>query len=50
VHDREFAGRQIADFQRDLKSARRITLEEWQNRPHAEKAWEHVVGLFGSQL
>ena len=50
IYDREFAQRQLRDFEADLKKARRITLEEWENRPLTEKAWEHFLGLFGSQL
>ena len=50
IYDREFAQRQIRDFEVDLKKSRRITLEEWQNRPLTEKAWEHFLALFGSQL
>jgi cardiolipin synthase A/B len=50
VYDREFAERQIRDFENDLKLSRRITLEEWRGRPLREKAWEYVVGLFGPQI
>jgi cardiolipin synthase len=50
IHEREFAQRQIHDFEADLKKSRRITLEEWENRPLAEKAWEHFLALFGPQL
>ena len=50
IHDREFALRQVADFEADLKKARRITYGEWANRPWTEKLWEHFLGLFGAQL
>jgi cardiolipin synthase len=50
IHEREFAQRQIHDFEADLKKSRRITLEEWTNRPLGEKAWEHFLALFGPQL
>jgi cardiolipin synthase len=50
IHDREFAQRQLADFESDLRSSRRITYQEWADRPLREKAWEHFLGLFGSQL
>ena len=50
VYDRDFARRQRADFENDLKRSRRITYEEWMNRPWSEKAWEHFVALFGAQL
>ena len=50
IYDRGFAARQAADFEADLKRSRRITYEEWANRPLSEKAWEHFIALFGSQL
>jgi len=50
IHDREFAGRQLAIFNDDLKKSRRITYEEWASRPWPEKAWENLLGLLGSQL
>jgi cardiolipin synthase A/B len=50
VYDREFARRQVRDFEDDLKRSRRITYDEWATRPWHEKAWEHFVALFGSQL
>ena len=50
VYDREFALRQIADFDNDLKRARRITYAEWESRPWTEKAWERLWSLFGSQM
>jgi cardiolipin synthase A/B len=50
IHDREFAERQIADFENDLKRSRRVTYPEWANRPLQEKAWEHFLALFGPQL
>ena len=50
VYDREFAQRQIADFERDLARSRRVTLEEWKSRPLGEKALEHFVALFRGQL
>jgi cardiolipin synthase len=50
IYDREFAERQVADFEDDLKRSRRVTLQEWEARPWSEKAWEHFWGLFGSQM
>jgi cardiolipin synthase len=50
VYDRDFALRQIADFDNDLKRARRVTYEEWASRPWTDKAWEHLGSLFGSQM
>ena len=50
VYDREFAAAQARIFADDLRRSRRISLEEWENRPWAEKLWEHTLGLFSSQL
>ena len=50
VYDREFAQRQRADFERDLARSRRITYEEWANRPWHEKAWERIASWLGPQL
>jgi cardiolipin synthase len=50
VLDAGFAAAQGKIFQDDLASSRRITLEEWQNRPLMEKLWEHTMGLLSSQL
>src|SRR6185369_956658 len=50
VYDREFARRQTADFEADLKRSRRITYEQWSARPWHEKAWEHFAALFSAQL
>jgi len=50
VYDRDFARAQIRVFEDDLKRSRRITLEEWENRPWTAKLWEHTLGVFSSQL
>jgi cardiolipin synthase len=50
IYEREFARRQLADFENDLKKSRRVTLEEWLGRPWTEKAWEHFLAWFGPQL
>jgi cardiolipin synthase len=50
VFDRDFAARQLREFENDLKRSRRITVEEWRARPLSEKSWEHVIGLVGGQL
>jgi cardiolipin synthase len=50
VYDREFAAAQARIFAADLERSRRISLEEWQNRPWTEKLWEHTLGIFSSQL
>jgi len=50
VLDAGFAERQVADFEADLKRARRITYEEWESRPLTEKAMERFFALFRLQL
>jgi cardiolipin synthase len=50
IYDREFARRQVRDFEEDLKRSRRITYDQWLARPWHEKAWEHLAALLGSQL
>lgn len=50
IYDTDVAREQIAIFEQDLKRSRRITLEEWRNRPLAEKAWEHAAALIGPLL
>jgi cardiolipin synthase A/B len=50
VQDREFAREQTRIFEEDLKRARRITLEEWRDRPWTEKLWENAASIFRSQL
>lgn len=50
VHDRDFALRQIADFESDLGRSRRITYQAWMNRPLSEKATERFFALFRRQL
>ena len=42
VYDAEFAQRQSAVFEQDLKQSRRISLEEWENRPWQEKLIERA--------
>jgi cardiolipin synthase len=50
VYDSEFARQQSAVFAQDLKESRRISLEEWENRPWREKLIEHASAILGSQL
>jgi cardiolipin synthase len=50
IYDADFAAEQAQVFEDDLKRSRRITLEEWEDRPWTEKAWEHAMGLLSSQL
>ncbi len=50
VYDRDFAARQEEQFERDLARSRRITWDEWRNRPLYDRAWDRVVAFFGPQL
>jgi cardiolipin synthase A/B len=50
VYDRAFAQRQIAVFGDDLARSRRITYEEWAQRPWTEKLGERLLSLIGAQL
>jgi cardiolipin synthase len=50
IYDAAFAAHQVEVFERDLKSARRIGVDEWRNRPLAEKIWEHTAALLGPQI
>lgn len=50
VYDAEFAKRQTEIFEQDLKHSRRITLQEWKNRPVAEKLLDSAASLLSSQL
>jgi cardiolipin synthase A/B len=50
VIDMEFARRMAGQFQRDLGRARRITLDDWRNRPWSEKLRENAAALLKSQL
>lgn len=50
VYDAAFAQRQIAVFENDLKQSRRITLEEWKNRPWLDRTLDFAASLLSSQL
>jgi cardiolipin synthase len=50
IYDADFARAQVAIFERDLKSTRRITYEQWLNRPWKDKAWEKVASWLGPLL
>jgi cardiolipin synthase len=50
VYDAAFAAEQVRIFERDLERSRRVTLEEWRNRPWTEKLLEYAASLLGSQL
>ena len=50
VYDKAFAERQTADFENDLKRARRVTYEEWKGRPWYDRVIDNVVAFFEPQL
>ena len=50
VFSAEFAERQTAVFNEDWKRSRRVSYEEWQNRPWTEKFSERAEALLNSQL
>ncbi len=50
VYDAQFAQRQIQVFEHDLKSARRVTLQEWENRSWRDKSLDFGASLLSSQL
>jgi len=50
IHDAAFGQDQSQAFEQDLTRSRRITYEEWKNRPLTEKLKEHAAGLLRSQL
>ena len=50
VYDGVVATRQTAIFEDDLKRSRRVTFEEWANRPLKEKAKDWMASALRSQL
>jgi cardiolipin synthase len=50
IYDPAFAARQTQVFEQDLTRARRISLQEWQDRPLKEKLKERLALLLDSQL
>ncbi len=50
MYDTAVAREQVASFDRDKARSRRVTLEQWKNRPWTEKLKERVAGLLRAQL
>jgi cardiolipin synthase A/B len=50
VYDRAFAMQQVRIFEDDLSRARRITFEDWNDRPWTEKLGELAASIVQSQL
>jgi len=50
IYDAGFARHQVQTFERDLRSSRRVTLAEWEDRPWTDKLLDALAGLLSSQL
>src|SRR5581483_189096 len=50
IYDAAFAASQAEVFARDVAKSRRITLEQYENRPYTEKLLEHAASLLDAQL
>jgi cardiolipin synthase len=50
VIDHEFAQQATAVFEADLGRAKRVTLQQWRQRPWHERIAERLTNLFSSQL
>ncbi len=50
VRDHSFASEHMRVFERDLGHSRRITLDEWRNRPWSEKLASSIAGLARLQM
>ncbi|HEX2546828.1 MAG TPA: phospholipase D-like domain-containing protein [Ramlibacter sp.] len=46
----EFGQAQLAVFERDWIRSRRITLQQWEDRPLVERFWERLASLLHAQL
>ncbi|MEO8346975.1 MAG: phospholipase D-like domain-containing protein [Betaproteobacteria bacterium] len=50
ILDEQFARKQVQIFERDILISKRMSLQQWQARPLAEKVWEHSAALLSPQL
>ena len=50
IYDADFAAQETKQFEADLRKSKRITLENWRQRPWLEKATETVASLLSAQL
>lgn len=50
VYDADFAKRQTKVFEDDIRQSRRVTYEDWLNRPLREKVHEKFTAVLRSQL
>jgi cardiolipin synthase len=50
IYDAAFAREQVAIFEDDLTHSRRVSYEEWRERPWRDRLMERLASLLGSQL
>ena len=50
VYDAAFVSEQEAVFEADLRKSKRISYEQWKNRPRLEQVMEKVSSFLSSQL
>lgn len=50
IWNASFAASVSEEFDKDLLRSTQVTLADWKNRPMAEKAVEHLAGLFRGQM
>jgi len=50
VYDAPFASGQVAAFELDRQRSRRVTLDQWRNRPWTQRLMDRAAGLLRSQL
>ncbi len=50
IFDSDFAQKESKTFQQDLQKSKRITYEQWQDRPWIEKLIDKAASLLGPQL
>ena len=50
IYDAAFAKEQVKIFKQDLLQSRRVTLQEWENRPWTERLSEYMASVLSSQL
>jgi cardiolipin synthase A/B len=50
IYDANFARQQIAIFESDVRQSQLITLEQWRNRPLAEKLAEKTAAIMAPLL
>ena len=46
-YDAQFAQQQVEIFQQDLAQSKRMTFQQWQQRPRSERFWDWAASKFG---